>query len=192
MPVTIFNTPVVSFIGHLISKLALRLLGWELCGEVPRAKKIMLIAGPHTSNWDFLLLLAVMFNYRMQIHWLGKHTLFKPPFRALTKWFGGIPVNREKSSNVTRQVVDVYRSSERLIVLVTPEGTRRKVKEWKTGFYRIAEGAGIPIVLGFCDFSRKQVGFGPTFDPTGDIEKDMPLIKAFYQGKTGKNPELSS
>lgn len=192
MPRTIFNTPVVSYLCHVLSKFALRLLGWELCGEVPRQKKIMLIAGPHTSNWDFVLLLAVMFNHHMEIHWLGKHTLFRQPFRAITKWFGGIPVNRGKATNVARQVVDVYHTSERLIVLITPEGTRSKVHEWKTGFYRIAEGAGIPIVLGFCDFSRKQVGFGPTFEPSGDLAKDLPLIKAFYEGKTGKNPELGS
>ncbi|MGI9294898.1 MAG: lysophospholipid acyltransferase family protein [Pseudomonadales bacterium] len=192
MPRTIFNTPVISYLCHVLSKFALRVLGWELCGEMPRQKKIMLIAGPHTSNWDFVLLLAVMFNHHMEIHWLGKHTLFKQPFRAITKWFGGIPVNRGKATNVARQVIDVYRTSERLIVLITPEGTRSKVKEWKTGFYRIAEGAGIPIVLGFCDFSRKQVGFGPTFEPSGDIGKDLPLIKEFYKGKTGKNPELGS
>ncbi len=187
---TIFNTPVVSYLCHLLSKFALRLLGWELCGEVPRSKKIMLIAGPHTSNWDFVLLLAFMFSRRMEIHWLGKHTLFKQPFRAITKWFGGIPVNRGKAGNVARQVIEVYRTSEHFILLITPEGTRRKVREWKTGFYRIAEGAGVPIVLGYCDFSRKRVGFGPTFEPSGDLAKDLPQIKAFYQDKTGKNGEF--
>lgn len=192
MPRTVFNTPILTPICHVVSKYVLKLLGWEICGEVPRPKKIVLIAGPHTSNWDFVLLLAVMFTLRMKIHWLGKHTLFKPPFRGITKWFGGIPVNRSKATNVARQVVDVYRTSERLIVLITPEGTRSKVTEWKTGFYRIAEGAGIPIVLAFADFPHKKVGFGPTFEASGDIVKDLPQIKAFYKDKTGKNPELGS
>ncbi len=187
---TIFNTPIVSPICRVLSKHVLRLLGWEICGEVPRPRKIVLIAGPHTSNWDFVLLLAVMFTLRMKIHWLGKHTLFKPPFRAITKWLGGIPVNRSKAMNVARQVVDVYQTSERLIVLITPEGTRSKVSQWKTGFYRIAEGAGVPIVFAYADYSRKKVGFGPTLQPSGDIAKDLPLIKAFYKDKIGKNPEL--
>ncbi len=189
---TIFNTPIVTPVCHVISKYALRLLGWEICGDTPRPRKIVLIAGPHTSNWDFVLLLAVMFTLRMKIHWLGKHTLFKPPYRAFSKWLGGIPVNRSKATNVARQVIDVYRTSERLIVLITPEGTRSKVNEWKTGFYRIAEGADVPIVCAYADFPHKKVGFGPTFQPSGDIAKDLPLIKAFYKDKTGKNPELGS
>jgi 1-acyl-sn-glycerol-3-phosphate acyltransferase len=188
MHFTIFDTPIINALMHWLSRLGLRLLGWRLEGRAPDAAKYVLIAAPHTSNWDFPVTLMVCFALRLRVYWMGKASLFPPLLGAVMRWLGGIPVNRERSGNLVQGTVDAFASSQRLTVIVPPEGTRSKVTHWKTGFYYIALGAGVPIALGYLDFRKKEGGIGRLFQPTGDIAADMVEIQSFYAGITGKNP----
>lgn len=124
----------------------------------------------------------------IKVHWVGKDTLFKRPFGGILRKLGGIPVNRRSRSNFVQQVVDVFNKQKELVVAIAPEGTRDNVPYWKTGFYYIALGAGVPIALGFIDYAERVVGIGPTLFPSGDIHADFEQIKTFYAGKVGKHP----
>ena len=185
---TIFNTPLINTLMHWLSRLILHLLGWRIEGKAPAAPKYVLIAAPHTSNWDFPFTLMVCFALRMQVHWMGKASLFPPVLGGIMRWLGGIPVERSRQGNLVQSTVDAFQRSARLTVIIPPEGTRSKVTHWKTGFYYIAQGAGLPIALGFLDFKRKRAGVERLFEVTGDIEADMVKIQAFYANITGKNP----
>lgn len=160
-------------------------------GTPPSEPKYVLIAAPHTSNWDFPLMIAMAFMMRFEIFWMGKDTLFKGPAGPIMRWFGGLPIDRKKDNNVVQQSIDAFHERERLIIVVPPEGTRSRVSEWKSGFYHIARGANVPIGLSFLDFSRKIGGFGPTFHPTGNVEEDIAEIKSFYKNIKGKYPDKS-
>ena len=152
----------------------------------------MLIAAPHTSNWDLPYTLMVGFALRLNLYWMGKESIFRPPFGAFMRWLGGISVDREKSTNLVAASVEALRAADgRVQLTVPPEGTRSKARYWKTGFYHIAQGAQVPIVMAYMDYSRKRAGLGPVFHPTGDIERDMEAIKAFYAPFKGKNPDQS-
>jgi 1-acyl-sn-glycerol-3-phosphate acyltransferase len=170
----------------------LKMLGWRIEGEIPSIKKFVIIAAPHTSNWDFPISLAVAFALKVKIYWMGKAAMFRWPFGAACRWLGGIPINRTRSHNMVEQCVRAFRERDKLILLIPPEGTRKKVSYWKTGFYHIAKGANVPIVLGFLDYRRKTGGIGPTFYPTERIEDDMQEIKSFYATITGKRQNLFS
>jgi 1-acyl-sn-glycerol-3-phosphate acyltransferase len=186
---TIFDTPLIKVLIGWLGRLALRLTGWRVVGGVPSAAKYVLIAAPHTSNWDFPVGLMVVFALRLKVYWMGKSSLFPPLLGSVMRWLGGIPVNREKAGNLVQATVAAYQRNERLVVVVPPEGTRSKVKQWKTGFYYIAQGAGVPIALGYLDFRKKEAGLSTMFEPTGDVEADMAAIRAFYAGISGKNPD---
>jgi 1-acyl-sn-glycerol-3-phosphate acyltransferase len=164
----------------------LKIMGWRVEGKIPDIKKFVIIAAPHTSNWDFPITLAVAFALRMKIYWMGKAAMFRWPFAGTLRWLGGIPIDRSQSHNVVEQSIQAFHKLERLIMVVPPEGTRKKVSYWKTGFYHIAKGANVPIVLGFLDYKRKAGGIGPTFYPTGRLEEDLQKIQAFYAAITGK------
>ena len=185
---TIFDTPVINVLMHWLSRMTLRLAGWRVVGGAPTVPKYVLIAAPHTSNWDFPVALMVCFALRLRVYWMGKDSLFPPLVGGVMRWLGGIPVNRARSGNLVQATVDAYNSNARLIVIVPPEGTRSKVTQWKTGFYYIAQGAGVPIALGYLDFRKKEAGLSRMFQPSGDIAADMVEIQAFYAGITGKNP----
>ena len=188
MHYTIFDTPVIDVLMHWLARFILWLTGWRIVGGVPAAPKYVLIAAPHTSNWDFPVALMVCFALRLRVYWMGKASLFPPLLGAVMRWLGGIPVNRARSGNLVQATVDAYNSNQRLIVIVPPEGTRSKVTQWKTGFYHIAQGAGVPIALGYLDFRKKEAGLSRMFQPSGDIVADMVEIQAFYAGIIGKNP----
>lgn len=183
---TFFNTPVIRHFFLALSWIGLKIAGWKLEGLPPKEAKYVLIAVPHTSNWDFPLTLALAFLLRFDIYWMGKDSLFKGPLGPVMRWFGGLPIDRSKANNVVQSTIDAFNHHDRLIVLIPPEGTRSKVAEWKKGFYHIAHGAGVPIGRGFLDYGRKVGGFGPTFYPTGDVDKDIADIQEFYQDITGK------
>jgi 1-acyl-sn-glycerol-3-phosphate acyltransferase len=185
---TIFVTPVVNSVLGFLSLVIMTLVGWRIDGERPTHKKYMLLAAPHTSNWDFALIVMVAFRLKLDVHWMGKSTLFPFPLRAVMIWLGGIPIDRNRASNVVDQMVDQFNVRESLVVLVPPEGTRSKVDRWKSGFYHIAVQAKIPIVLGFVDAKTKQIGFGPDFFPTENMEADIKKMKLFYEQKTGIIP----
>ncbi len=183
---TIFDTPVVSAVLRLLSALVLRLSGWSVVGERPDNPKLVLIAAPHTSNWDLPFMLMVAFSMGTPIYWMGKDSIFKFPFSNLMRWMGGIPIDRSQANNVVSATAEVFKQTDRLIIAVPPEGTRSLVKYWKTGFYYIAQQAEVPIALGFLDFATKQGGVGPILQPTGDLDQDMKFIKSFYAQKKGK------
>ena len=185
-----FDTPVVSTLLRGLAILILRLRGWKTRGTMPPGvTKCVMIAAPHTSNWDLPYTLMVAFALRINIYWMGKESIFKPPFRGLMMWMGGIPVDRSKSNDLVAASVQQLKDAGSLILIVPPEGTRSKTTYWKTGFYWIAHGAGVPIMLGFLDFAKKEGGFDRMFTPTGDIEKDMAEIKAYYANVTGRYPQ---
>ncbi len=188
---TVFTTPIIKTLFRLLANACLRLSGWKVAGELPEnTPKYVLIGAPHTSNWDFVLMLLAVLHKRMEIHWMGKDALFRGPMGPVMRWLGGIAIDRSQPNGLVGQMVEVYRQSDSMIVTIPPEGTRKKVERWKTGFYWIAHEASVPIVLGYADFGTKTVGFGPVFHTTGDIEHDMPLIQDFYQDKQGRYPEL--
>jgi 1-acyl-sn-glycerol-3-phosphate acyltransferase len=190
---TIFTTPVVNTLLRGLSLAFLKLTGWKVEGSLPPdCPKCVLIAAPHTSNWDLPYTLMVGFALRLNLYWMGKESIFRPPFGAFMRWLGGISVDREKSTNLVAASVEALRAADgRVQLTVPPEGTRSKARYWKTGFYHIAQGAQVPIVMAYMDYSRKVSGLGPVFHPTGDIERDMEAIKAFYAPFKGKNPDQS-
>jgi 1-acyl-sn-glycerol-3-phosphate acyltransferase len=188
---TIFTTPVVNTLLRGFSMAFLKLAGWKVEGSLPAgADKCVLIAAPHTSNWDLPYTLMVAFALRLNIYWMGKQGIFRPPFRGLMMWLGGIAVNQAQSTNLVAASSDALKSAQGLLQLVVaPEGTRSKTRYWKTGFYYIALGAQVPIVLAYLDYAHKRGGLGPAVQPCGDIEKDMTTIKAFYAPMKGKKPD---
>jgi 1-acyl-sn-glycerol-3-phosphate acyltransferase len=186
---TIFTTPVVSHFFRLASIAFLKITGWKVLGSLPaHASKSVLIAAPHTSNWDLPYTLMVAFVLRLNVYWIGKSSIFRPPFRGVMMWLGGIPVDRSQNNNlVAASSAAITRAEGALQLIVPPEGTRSGTRFWKTGFYYIAQGSSVPIVLAYLDYEKKIGGLGPVFDMTGDVEVDMTAIKNFYRGVKGKN-----
>ena len=191
MHYTVFDTPLVNTALRYASLAFLRLAGWRIEGALPAsARKCVLIAAPHTSNWDLPYTLMTAFALRLNIYWMGKASIFRPPFGALMRWLGGIAVDREQSNNVVAASVAALKAAVGPTqLIVPPEGTRSKTRRWKTGFYYIALGAELPILLAFMDYKQKRAGLGPVFQPTGDIERDMAAIKAYYAPLRGKNAQ---
>lgn len=148
-----------------------------------------MIAAPHTTNWDFPYLIALAAYFELQINWMGKHTLFKPPFGSVMRALGGIPVRRHKSENLVESLAKLFETYQDLGLVVPAEGTRDYVEYWKSGFYHIAREARVPIVMSYLDYAERRGGFGPAFHPSGDLRKDMDAVRAFYAGKQGKYPE---
>jgi len=186
---TIFDTPVVRTVIRWISIFLLKISRWRTEGTLPNIPKFVMIAAPHTSNWDFPIMMFIIFKMRGKLYWMGKDTLFRKPFEGFFKWLGGIPIDRSRSSNVVGQMIDKFHETDRLILTISPSGTRKRVEKWKSGFYHIASRAKVPVVLGFLDFKRKTGGIGPVVTLTGDMEQDMKGIRAFYSNIEGKYPD---
>ena len=174
-----------------LSKLILRIWGFKIKGWDPhQLDKYVVIAMPHTSNWDFLLGLSVRSAMKLHhIKYVGKSSLFRFPYGAIFRWLGGYPVDRSRSSNMVDSIVKVFEHEEKFGVTIAPEGTRGKVDKLKTGFYYSALGANVPIVMIRMDFGTKTVTWSPPLYPTGDIDADMHQIEDFYRGARGRNPE---
>jgi len=186
---TIFTTPLVNTALRGLSLAWLKLRGWKLDGALPAdTPKCVLIAAPHTSNWDLPYTLMVAFALRLNVYWMGKSSIFRWPFGPVMRWLGGIAVNRGQSSNLVAASAAALRAADGPVqLIVPPEGTRSKTRYWKTGFYWIAHEAGVPIVMAYMDYPRKLSGLGPQFKPSGNIEADMLEIKRFYAQFKGKN-----
>jgi len=174
-----------------LSRLIFWIIGWKITGVMPGGvvKKSVFIAVPHTSNWDFPLGLMARSLIRTRVTYIMKSSMFKPPFGWLFRMMDGIPVDRSKRTNFVDAVVDLYNESESLHTIISPEGTRRKVDKLKTGFYYIALGAKIPIIMVQFDYDAKEVRFNPPFYPEGDKEKDFDVIRDCFKGTKGKIPE---
>ncbi len=184
---TIFYTPIIRHIMPVICKVVLFCLGWKVKGKLPDVPKYVMIGAPHTSNWDFFYAMLVAFVLKIQVYAMGKKSLTEGMFGWIMKWLGVIPIDRSKSNNVVELTIKQFNCSEKLIIIISPEGTRGKITYWRTGFYYIALGAKIPICLGFIDYDRKIGGIGPLFYPTGDIDADIKTIRKFYNDIKGKN-----
>jgi 1-acyl-sn-glycerol-3-phosphate acyltransferase len=190
---TIFETPIINRIMRAMSHASMRATGWRTEGmtpdEIEQYPKFILIAAPHTSNWDFPITLMLCFVLRLRVYWMAKASLFRWPLGYLSRWLGGIAIDRSASNNTVQNTIAAFGARERLAIIVAPEGTRGKVTHWKTGFYHMAHGAGVPIALAYLDFKHKTGGIGRMFMPTGDIGADMAEIQQFYAGITGKNSD---
>lgn len=173
-----------------IGKTYLRLFGWETEGGRPVESQFVLIAAPHTSNWDLPHMMAMAWAYELKISWMGKHVLFRRPYGWFFRWLGGIPIHRETRNNRVKQMAQEFTHRDPFVLIVPAEGTRSYTPHWKSGFYHIAKNANVPIVMGYLDFARKRGGFGPGLLPSDDIGSDMDQIRAFYADKKGKRPEL--
>ena len=171
-----------------LGRTTLAAMGWRLHGQLPDQPRLVVVAAPHTSNWDFVLAMAAAFALGVEIRWLGKHSLFRPPVGAVMRWLGGIAVDREVRSGVVAQSAAALRAQERMLLCVAPEGTRSKVRQWKSGFYHIAREAGVPICLCYLDYPRRILGLGPVLVPGDDAEADLAAIRAFYQPFRGRRP----
>jgi len=167
----------------------MRLTGWRIVGDPPALRRYVLIGAPHTATWDFFVAMLLKYSLDMRFHFVGKDSIFRGPLGPIMRLLGGIPVKRESRSNFVAQIVAFFAEREDLILVIAPEGTRSKSPYWKTGFYYIALGAGVPVVMAYLDYPRNVVGFGPSFEPSGDIQADFELIRSFYADKVGKYPE---
>jgi 1-acyl-sn-glycerol-3-phosphate acyltransferase len=186
---TIHDSPMGKTLMRWLSRIVFRFAGWKPVGRRPDISRYVIIAAPHTSNWDFLYTLCLAFILEIKPFIMMKGDWFRWPLGPLLRWFGAIPVDRSKSTQVVARSIEAFHKHPRFVLLVPPAGTRSKVMYWKTGFYHIAMGANVPIVLGYLDYRRKVGGIGPIVQPTGNMERDMKIIKAFYSGITAKYPE---
>jgi 1-acyl-sn-glycerol-3-phosphate acyltransferase len=176
-----------------LCKLYLKLIGWKVGSTLdPSIKKCVLVAAPHTSNYDYPIALATLYACGVRVRFLAKNTLFKFPLGLLMRGTGGIPVDRSRHTNMVEMMVNMFANYDNLILMIPAEGTRSYVREWKSGFYYTAIGAKVPIVMGYLDYGKKVAGFGDLFYPAGDYTKDLIEIQNFYRKFTARYPEKSS
>lgn len=174
-----------------LGRTVLKLMGWRIEGHLPKLDKFVAIGAHHTSNWDFVIFIALKFVLRLNARWFGKHSIFRWPFGGLMRSWGGVPIRRDRTLNTVEQAVQAFREHDQFILVLSPEGTRKKVERWKMGFYHIALGAGVPIVLGALDYQNRRVVIAPTFLPTGDEQADLAAMLAFFRPYVPKKPEYA-
>jgi len=171
-----------------LARATLKCLGWKIEGERPPPRQYVLIAAPHTSNWDFPLMLLFAAAFDIKVRWLAKHSLFTPLTGWLMRALGGVPVVRHENHKLVDDMAEAFDGEEELVVVVPAEGTRSRTKYWKSGFYHIACKAGVPIAPSYLDYGKKRGGFGPPLIPSSDISSDMESLRAFYSPMKGKFP----
>ncbi len=164
----------------------LRLMGWRIEGEFPNLPKLVVAVAPHTSNWDFVVGVSAMFALDLDISFIGKHTLFVGPFDTILRWLGGIPVDRTVAHGVVAESVAGFGRVEQRILVIAPEGTRKRVERFKTGFLHIARGAGLPVLLAALDYGTRTVRFGPTIHVGSDIEAERARVEAHFASIRGR------
>lgn len=178
--------------GHAVSRwlgrTALRAAGWRIEGEIPNLPRLLAVVAPHTSNWDFAVGVAGMFAIGIRVTFLGKDTLFRWPLGPVMRWLGGFPVDRHTPHNVVQQTVELIRRSERVLVGLSPEGTRRKLPAWRTGYYYVARGAGIPIVPIALDYSTRRIRIFPLHHPADSVERDLSELGRLFDARMARHP----
>jgi len=175
-----------------LARVWFRLSGWHYSGAEPQAHKFVAIGAPHTSNWDFVIFLAVTSHFGVKGKAIGKDTLVRGPFGGLMRRLGIIPVRRDTGQGMVEQMAQAFAEADELALVIAPEGTRRAEPYWRSGFYHIALAAGVPIVLAKVDRENKRAGLGEEFMPTGDVRADMDHIRAYYAGAVGVRPSGAS
>jgi 1-acyl-sn-glycerol-3-phosphate acyltransferase len=182
--------------SRALARRLLALAGWHVGGELPSRPKFVLVVAPHTSNWDFVLGVLAMFATGLRASWLGKHTIFRFPLAALLRWLGGEPIDRSTPQGTTGVAVERFRTRSHWVIALSPEGTRRPVARWRTGFHRIAVRAGVPIVPVWIDYRTRTVGIGELFEPGLDESADVARLRAQFRKDMARHPdqflELSS
>ena len=174
----------------LISKAILRLFGWSVKGEYSdKIRNCVIVVAPHTSNWDFIWGVLARTVYNVRVKYLIKDSFFKPGTAWFFRWTGGIPVDRSKKTDLTERLVEMLNNGQELKVAFTPEGTRKRVERWRSGFYWVAMETGLPIVMHYMDYAKKEVGMSEPFIPSGDWQKDKPVFQDFYAPVTAHTPE---
>lgn len=163
--------------------------GWKAVGAPPADRRCVIIAAPHTSNWDFVNLLGLAGDLGVNLHFMGKKSLFRWPLTRFMKDMGGLPVDRSGSHNAVAAMVEEFRRRKEFMLVIAPEGTRGAVRKWRTGFYHIARLAGVPLVVGMMDYGRRTGGLGETIWPSGDYAADMAKVAAAYRSVTARHPE---
>jgi 1-acyl-sn-glycerol-3-phosphate acyltransferase len=177
--------------SRLSSRLAVWLLalcGWRIEGRLPEVPRFVLIVAPHTSNWDFPIGVLAMLATRIRLTWLGKHSIFRFPVAGILRRLGGEPVDRSIAQGTVELAIERFRTREQWVLGIAPEGTRKRVAQWKTGFYRIATGAAVPILPVTIDFSRRVLDLGTLFYPTGDQESDLAALRRRYRPEMARHP----
>ncbi len=178
----------MKFISRII---LFNIMRWKVVNTFPNLKKYVIIAAPHTSWQDFPIGILAKFAIPLKVNYIGKASLFKPPFGFIFRWLGGAPIDRSKSNNKVQAIVDIFNTKEEFILAMSPEGTRQKVDKWRTGFYYIAKGANVPIVMITLDFKYKQIKISEPYAITNDMEVDFKHFHNYFDGVEGKHPELS-
>jgi 1-acyl-sn-glycerol-3-phosphate acyltransferase len=179
--------------GHIsraFGRALLSLLRWRIEGQIPDVPQCVMVGAPHTSNWDFVVAIAAKQALGLRVHWLGKHTIFKRPFVGLLRRLGGIPVDRAAAEGLVGTAVRWFREERQLYLGLTPEGTRQKVERWKSGFHRIAVGAGVPILPVRIDWSARAIDLGELLVPTGDYDVDLERLQRRFSAQMARYPEL--
>ena len=172
-----------------LAALVLRLIGWQTVYVPAPGPQAVIVVYPHTSNWDFPLGLLFKAKHRVRMQWAGKDSLFRWPFKPLSLWLGGIPINRRQRTGMIAQLTDAFARNPNLYVCIAPEGTRARTDHWKTGFYRLARAARVPLGLAFIDYGSKRIGIERWIDLSGDEEADLAVLRAYYADKHGRYPE---
>ena len=170
----------------------LRVGGWTAVGNMPDVPKAVIIAAPHTSNWDGFWALVYKVAIGAEIHFFAKQSLFWFPLSTLLRGLGGIPLDRKRAGSAVRQAINMFNEQDSFYFGLAPEGTRKKRPGWKSGFYRIATGAGVPVYMGYLDYQRKRVGIGSRLDLSGDPDADLEVLRSFYKDIDGQHPEKTS
>jgi 1-acyl-sn-glycerol-3-phosphate acyltransferase len=170
-------------IRRQLANLALRAAGWKVETDVPKLSKYVIVAAPHTSNWDGVLMLAISQALALPLAFMIKDDWVKGPMGPVMKRLGAVAINRTHKMNVVDQMIEAFGQRDELALVVPPEGTRQRAEMWKSGFYHIARGAGVPVVPAYIDVTRRRVGFGEPIELSGDVGKDMDRIRAFYAEK---------
>ncbi len=172
----------------MIGRATLRLWRWRIDGSLPELPKFVIVVAPHTSNWDFPVGVFAMFALDLRIHWFGKDTLFHGPFGWLLRALDGRPVRRDAPEGVVAEMAGIVRAERQFLLALAPEGTRKPVQQWRTGFYHIAHAAGVPIVPVWFDWSRHEIGIGSPMWTTGDVRSDLARLQSLYRADMARNP----
>ena len=187
---TVHDTFICKTLMRWLALMLFKVSGWRAAGQKPDISKYVIIAAPHTSNWDFVYTICLAFILGIKPVIMMKGAWFKWPMGPFMRWLGAFPVDRSRAHNVVAQSIEAFRKHDPMVLVVSPSGTRRKTAYWKSGFYHIAKGAGVPVVLGYLDYRKKIGGIGPTVYVTGRRERDMETIGDFYATIKGKHPAI--
>ncbi len=171
-----------------LGRITLALFGWQIVGQAPNLPKYVAIGAPHSSNWDFPIGMLLFIALGLRVSWMGKDSFVNGPLKRVWHWMGGVPINRRAAHGVVDQMIDVFNNRDQFVLGITPEGTRSRVTKWKSGFYHIAQGAGVPIFPIELDYKIKQIRLHPLIIPSGELAVDLPIIQAIYANANPKRP----